>query len=143
MQQLSIRRGDTFYAACQLVDQFGEGQPITGVTIAASLLDRGGNTAHEFSITVLNDNQGTYGLNELDTSSIPPALYTLQISYQVEGVTVSSTVFELNVAKRLVDDQVRFAQVGSVIGNTRVLITLPATPSEVSLWDVDWDVSWA
>lgn len=142
MQQLSIRRGDIFFAACQLVDEFDAAAPITGLVVQARLLDRGGNIAHTFGITVLNENQGLYGLNELDTAIIPPALYTLQINYLRNGVKISTTAFELNVAKLITAEPVRFAQVGSIIGNTRVLITVPASELDLSLWDAAWDVEW-
>lgn len=143
MQQLSIRRGDTFYAKCQLVDNLGQALPITGMTVQASLIDKGGNVARELTTTVLNENEGSYALDPFETSTIPPALYVLQVVYRKSGIKISNTAFELRISKLIVKEPVRFAQVGSVFGNTRVLITLPATSADVSLWDVDWDVAWA
>lgn len=143
MQQLSIKRGDTFYAECQLVDEFGVGSPISGMLVHARLVDLGGNTAKDITTQVLNDNEGKFALTTFDTSTIPAALYTLQISYSINGSTVSSTAFELLISKSVIKEPVRFAQVGSVIGNTRVLITVPATQLEINLWSSSWDVQWA
>lgn len=143
MQQLSIKRGDTFYADCQLVDEFGIGSPISGMQVNASLVDRGGNTALVLTTQVLNDNEGKFALAQFDTSTIPPALYTLEIGYTKDGATISSTSFELLISKRVINEPLRFAQVGSVIGNTRVLITVPASDIEINLWSSSWDVEWA
>lgn len=142
MQQLSIRRGDTLYAECQLVDQFGAGQSLVGTQVQAKLIDRGGYEAHNFEIITIFENQGKYALAELNTSSIPKALYTLQISYVRNGATISNTAFELNVCKHLSKEPVRFAQLVSVIGNTRVLITFPAAPANQNVWDEGWDEAW-
>lgn len=143
MQQLSIRRGDTFYAECQLVDEFGAGAPITGMVVSARLVDRGGNVAKTLATQVLNDNEGKFALSKFETTTIPAALYTLEINYSINGTTVTSTAFELMVSKAVIKEPVRFAQVGSVIGNTRVVITVPATDIEIDLWSSSWDVEWA
>lgn len=142
MQQLTIKRGDTLYVECQLVDEFGAGQSLSGIHVQAKLLDRGGNEAHSFGITTIFESQGKYALAEFNTGSIPKALYTLEISYIRNGATMSNTAFELNVCKQMGKEPVRFAQLVSVIGNTRVLITAPSAPSGNLVWNEAWDELW-
>lgn len=129
MQQIIIRGGDTLYAQCQLIDDAGVPVSLADLGVTAQLIDRSGNIAHTFGITIENESQGRYSLNNLNTSTLLLQKYSLQISYQLCASTISATVIELNVVKRIISDSLRFANVGSVIGNTSVLVTVP--PCEV------------
>lgn len=142
MQQLSIKRGDTLYAECQLVDEFGAGQSLVGIYVQAKLVDRGGFEAHSFEVIRIFESQGKYALAEFNTGSIPQALYTIQISYIKNGATISNTAFELNVCKQMGKESGRFAQLVSLIGNTRVLVTVPSAPANNLVWNEAWNELW-
>lgn len=140
MQQLAIKRGDTLSVGCQLVDEFGVGLTLSGLTINARLYDFGGNNVHTFTTQVINEASGQYALAVLETADLPVALYTLDIGYVKNGAQVSSSRIELNVLKRAGETIKRHAQVDSLIGKTRIVLGVPESLS--SLFDIQWDVEW-
>lgn len=139
MQRLSIKRGDTFYAECQLVDAFGTGKAIAGMTIAASLIDRGGNLAHTFSVQIINEPEGMFALNATDTAPLPPALYVLQLQYTLtsaDNFVVGCQPVELLIADQI-NEASRAAVLASALGKTRILLTTQHAPA-TTVWSETW-----
>lgn len=121
MQQLSIKRGDTLYAECQLVDEFGAGLSVSDISIVATLFDRADNAVVNFDVTKIDANVGKYTLS-LATTDIAPSLYRLEITYTRSAHVYSNNACDFLITKTAVDNN-RSAIFNSLLGTTKFVLT--------------------
>lgn len=142
MNNLHIKRGDAFNALAHFCDAQGAALSLVGYTIQATLKDAGYNPALALTVQVTDADAGEFELR-CSTSNLPTAQYLLEIAYINNGDVNTACVLGFNVAKVCKYPQLRYAQVESLLGVTKINIK-PSTALVInSIFDVEFDVQFA
>lgn len=144
MNNLHIKRGDAFSALAHFCDVQGAPLSLDGYTVEATLKDAGYNQALALNVQVTDADAGEFELR-CSTSNLPTAQYLLEVAYIKNGDVNTTCVLGFNVQKVCKFPQLRYAQVESLHGLTKINIK-PSTstaPVETNLFDVNFDVQFA
>lgn len=121
MNNLHIKRGDAFSALAHFCDVQGAALSLDGYTVEATLKDSGYNQALALNVQVTDAAAGEFELR-CSTSNLPTAQYLLEIAYIKNGDVNTTCVLGFNVQKVCKFPQLRYAQVESLHGLTKINI---------------------